>query len=83
MSSTTHFLVPAGFKFDTPESFNAELGGTDDPKSNIARYGQSYSVSFLVYYCVTEIEFLLYGLLFDRPVQASEYPFHQGTPKAI
>ncbi|EIM90579.1 NAD-P-binding protein [Stereum hirsutum FP-91666 SS1] len=47
MSSTTHFLVPAGFKFDTPESFNADLGGTDDPKSNIARYGLSKLANIL------------------------------------
>lgn len=46
LSSTTHKIVPAPVRFDSLESFNVELGGTDGMPANLSRYGEE-SITFV------------------------------------
>ena len=39
VASTSHSLVPEGITFNSVDDFNIELGGQDDFKSNMMRYG--------------------------------------------
>ncbi|KDR81196.1 hypothetical protein GALMADRAFT_241746 [Galerina marginata CBS 339.88] len=47
LSSTTHKLVPVSVRFDSLESFNIELGGTDGMPANLFRYGLSKLANLL------------------------------------
>jgi len=47
LSSTTHTIPPTGIKLDSIDSFNQELGGTNDFQSNLSRYGLSKLANIL------------------------------------
>ncbi|KDR82201.1 hypothetical protein GALMADRAFT_60122, partial [Galerina marginata CBS 339.88] len=47
LCSTTHKALPVSVRFDSLESFNIELGGTDGMPANYFRYGLSKLVNIL------------------------------------
>jgi hypothetical protein len=41
ISSDAHTYIPQGLKLACLEDFNQDMGGVDDPQSNLFRYGKS------------------------------------------
>jgi hypothetical protein len=41
ISSAAHTYIPQGLKLASLKDFNQDMGGEDDPQSNLFRYGES------------------------------------------